>query len=211
MSGKFDHLFDFGFGERYSYAVIPYRALETDAPSRPGLYSWHFRLPSGGAETAIPFLSSLFQDKELDVSVRANMRQRWNGKLLSDTDAFGQGQSTALAAAFFAVAYPLYIGISVDLRKRLKTHKEQLELYKDQIPTFSWSSPPSDTDDESACFGSRVGEVFRRAHYFETEWLYVKYISTNLDDGRSREEVMSDLRAAETTCNTLFHPVFGRR
>lgn len=211
MSGKFDHQFDFGFGERYSYTVIPYRALETEAPARPGLYSWHFRLPSGSAEKATPFLSSLFLTEELEVSVRANMRQRWSGALLSETNAFEQGHSAALAAAFFAVAYPLYIGISVDLRRRLKTHKEQLEIYKDKIPPFPWSSPPSDTDEESACFGSRVGEVFRGARYFETEWLYVKFVSTDLADGRGLEDVMSDLRVAETTCNTLFHPVFGRR
>ncbi len=211
MSGKFDHHFDFGFGERYGHAVVPYRAIETEVPSRPGLYSWHFRLPRERAEEAVPFLSSLFQTEELEVSVRANMRQRWSGTLRSDTNAFEHGLSAALGAAFFAVAYPLYIGISVDLRTRLKTHKEQLELYKDKIPAFPWSSQPSDTDGESACFGLRVGEVFRSARYFETEWLYVKYITTDLDDGRGREEVMSDLRAAETTCNTLFHPVFGRR
>jgi hypothetical protein len=211
MRGKFDHQFDFGFGEQYAHAVVPYRAIETEMPSIPGLYSWHFRLPRGRADAAMPFLASLFQTEELDVSVRANMRQRWSGVLRSETDAFGNPLSTALAAAFFAVAYPLYIGISVDLKKRLKTHKEQLELYKEQIPTFPWSSSPSDTDEESACFGSRLGEVFRRSRYFETEWLYVKYVSIDLDDGRGREEVMSDLRAAETTCNTLFHPVFGRR
>ena len=76
MSGKFDHHFDFGFGERYGHAVVPYRAIETEVPSRPGLYSWHFRLPRERAEEAVPFLSSLFQTEELEVSVRANMRQR---------------------------------------------------------------------------------------------------------------------------------------
>lgn len=68
MSGMFDHHYDFGFGEQYGHAVVPYRAIETEVPSRPGLYSWHFRLPRERAEEAAPFLSSLFQTEKLEVS-----------------------------------------------------------------------------------------------------------------------------------------------
>jgi hypothetical protein len=213
MLSDYNHDFDFGFGERYRHAVVPYSRIELDAPTGPGLYSWHLRLPRNKPERATAFLKAMFHAATIEVEASANMRQRWNGRISSTVDPFGDAITPSLASAFFAIAYPLYIGISVDLRGRLSTHKSQLEQYKELRPRDGATDAEADSEQESRCFGERLGAVFRDAKFFETELLFVKCVSwplagTGTDE---RDAAMADLRAAEWTCNTLFHPVFGRR
>lgn len=208
-----EHMFDFGFGERYAHQVIPYTQIEQDAPAQSGLYSWHLRLPRQNPERAATFLNSLFHAAELNATITATMRQSWQGNLRSQSDPFQAGFSPALRDAFFAIAYPLYIGMGVHLRNRLITHKRQLEIYKDQPITELPTTAEADSDEESRCFGERLGAVFRKARFYETELLFVKCILWPSEDpGQSeKSQVRDELRSAEWVCNTLFHPVFGRR
>ncbi|MEO7179159.1 MAG: hypothetical protein ABIW83_09970 [Allosphingosinicella sp.] len=213
MQPACEHDFDFGFGERYQHAVIPYSRIELDVPAGPGLYSWHLRLPRTRPERATAFLQALYHAASIHVQASANMRQKWTGRLASVADPFGGAVTPSLASAFFAIAYPLYVGISLGLRGRLSTHKRQLEVYKDERPSERIETVDADTEGESRCFGERLGAVFRESRFYETELLFVKCVSWPAA-GPSAEEraaVMTDLRAAEWTCNTLFHPVFGRR
>lgn len=213
MLPGFQQDFDFGFGERYRHAVIPYSRIELDAPTGPGLYSWHLRLPRTRPERATAFLKALFHAASIDVQASANMRQKWSGTISSIVDPFGDTITPGLASAFFAIAYPLYIGISVDLRGRLSTHKSQLEESKGVRPSTVLDKADEDTEQESRCFGERLGAVFREASFYETELLFVKCVTWPIE-GNSLDALaatMADLRAAEWTCNTLFHPVFGRR
>lgn len=200
-----EHFFEFGFGERYHHHVVPYEDID-DVPAGPGLYSWHFRLPRNNPDKAAPFLTSLFQAAQLEISANANMRQEWKGHISTSVNPFGEELSPALAQAFFAIAYPLYIGISVNLRQRLRTHKHQLNQYMNAAYKPPEQSPQDDTEEESRCFGHRLGTVFSEAQFFQTELLFVKCVT--FDDGPSN---VKDLRDAEWTCNTLFHPVFGKR
>lgn len=212
-SPSVDHIFDFGFGERYAHQVIPYTQIEQDAPQLSGLYSWHLRLPKQKPERAASFLKSLFHAAELNATITATMRQSWQGNLRSQSDPFEEGFSPALQDAFFSIAYPLYIGISVNLRDRLKTHKRQLEIYKDQPLTEPSKAAEADTEEESRCFGERLGAVFRKARFYETELLFVKCIlwPSDATEQMEKSKVRDELRGAERVCNTLFHPMFGRQ
>jgi len=212
-NSAFRHSFEFPYGERYEHLVIPFSRIERDAPVRPGLYSWHLRLPRVDPDRAASFLRRLFHASSFDVRLSGNMRQKWSGTVKSDSDAFRDGLSPALAPAFFAIAYPLYIGISVNLRGRLSVHKRQVDLYKESIAPLLPSNPEADSDEESDCFGARLGSVFRSEKFFETENLYVKCVpwTSPNQDGDGGKPTMDQLRAAEWTCNTLFHPIFGRR
>ncbi len=212
----YEHKFDFPYGENYRHLVIPHAKIEEAAPSEPGLYSWHFRLPRDRPERVLPFLDQLFHTGSVWAEVTGNMRQVWAGEIRTGASAFSDGISPLLAPIFFAVAYPLYIGISKDLRTRLSRHKEQLEMYKTEDPREN-TERGEDDEVESRFFGQRLGAVFKKAGYFDTSQLFVKCVPFEQPPGatEAREtwiaRIMPDVRAAESACNTLFHPVFGRR
>lgn len=211
----FEQSFQFPLGERYRHLVIPHSEIEGSAPNGPGLYSWHFRLPTVHTEKVAVFLSSLFHTARLSATVTANVRQRWTGELSTEANSFERGISPALPAAFFAIAYPIYIGISCDVRSRLTRHKDQLERYKTG-PVATFDPDSHDDEQESRHFGQRLGHIFGSAGYYRTDHLFVKCVpwggnGSGSPQGDELKQVMDELRAAEWTCNTLFHPVLGRR
>lgn len=210
------------YGETYRHNATPYRELHANVPASPGLYSWHFRLPEEPDASVEGFLRELYLDRTLDVQARGNMRQSWRGPIQSEHGELDLAPTEALREFFFALAFPIYIGISRDLRGRLKTHMRELERYRvngaettaAEAVTFE-----TDTDAESRSFGQRLGGVFRRAGYTSTGQLFVKHYSPsrfadplNVPAGAEAfAATMKELRAAETVLNTLFHPALGRR
>jgi hypothetical protein len=120
----------FPAGERYAYGIVPYRQIDFGLPSRPGLYSWHFRIPKTDPQAAAAFLQRLFVSSTIDVTATSNMRQSWSGILQNKAEPFRDIDSPLLHEFFFALAYPLYVGISRDLASRLKTHKKELDTWR---------------------------------------------------------------------------------
>lgn len=218
-SYKISH--EFPFGERYRYSVTPFREIQTSVPSIPGLYSWHFRLPQEPDPSVDRFLQELYLDRLIDIRATGNMRQVWRGPIRSERDALELVQSDALRECFFALAFPIYIGISRDLRGRLMTHTRELEKHRlSDMPTDNVESEfESDTDAESKSFGQRLGAVFRRAGYTNTRQLFVKHyapalnsqVGNSLPTAEQLGATMKELGAAESVLNTLFHPALGRR
>lgn len=210
-------------GEKYAYGVVPFRRIELDIPQRPGLYSWHFRIPLTAPEAASAFLHRLFVSSSLEIQASSNLRQTWSGTLQSTAEPFQGLDNEALRAFFFALAYPLYIGISQNLASRLATHKKELNIWRvENTPNFplpSDNSVDSDTAEESRTFGRRLGAIFRETRFTGTDWLYVKhYTPTNCtlaercgSSAPCLQSTMAQLRNAEWTFNTLFHPALGRR
>lgn len=109
----------------------------------------------------------------------------------------------ALVLAFSA---PLYIGISKNLKQRLKIHRAQLLEAMDsgaadlkaqnKVPDYN-----PDSDEESRCFGDRVG-AYLSALSIPHEDLYVKYVLTD------RPAILAD---AEKLLNYSLTPKFGKR
>lgn len=210
-------------GERYAYGIVPYRRLEMDLPAKPGLYSWHFRIPKKDPESASAFLHRLFVNSKIDVTATSNLRQSWSGGLQSDVEPFKDLGSTALADFFFALAYPVYIGISQDLSRRLVAHKKELNTWRVaegwNFTNAEEQAIISDTAEESRTFGRRLGAIFREAQFTGTDWLYVKHYTPTqchlsnkcASSAVCLQSTMAELRKAEWTFNTLFHPALGRR
>lgn len=213
----------FPSGEKYTYGVVPFRRIELEIPRKPGLYSWHFRIPPTDPEAASAFLHRLFVNSSLEVQASSNLRQTWSGTLQSTATPFRGLDNEALRAFFFALSYPIYIGISRNLADRLATHKKELNTWRVEdapnFPLLSDNSVESDTAEESRTFGRRLGAIFRETGYAGTDWLYVKHYtptSCTLAErcGSSAPcllSTMAHLRDAEWTFNTLFHPTLGRR
>lgn len=218
MFSDYDQKFNFPYGEKYRHRVIPYSEIERAAPAGPGLYSWHFRLPRSDKDLKrVPaFLQTLFHSGTVKAELTGNLRQKYVGDLSLQTNAFGDGLSPALAPSFFAIAYPLYIGISRNLRGRLTCHKEQLELAKSE-PQDPGLGDTTDDEAESRNFGQRLGGVFRKSEYLDTRCLFIKCVTYERDAQCPDDyevwldRIMGEIAMAERTCNTLFHPVFGRR
>lgn len=211
-------------GERYAYGITPYRRLEAEIPARPGLYSWHFRFPQRDPAAASAFLHRLFVSSTIQISARSNLRQTWEGPLQSTIAPFENLENEALRHFFFALAYPIYIGISCDLSQRLATHKTELNAWRvADDANFQISDAATefedDSLDESRTFGRRLATIFRESGFTDTDCLYVKHYSPAHCIGatscgssaKCREDTMAELRQAERTCNTLFHPALGRR
>ena len=210
-------------GERYSYGIVPFRRIELDIPSKPGLYSLHFRIPKTDPEAASAFLHRLFVSSTLEIQASSNLRQTWTGTLQSTTTPFRDLENESLRDFFFALAYPLYVGISRNLANRLVTHKKELNTWRvvdtTNFPLSSDSSVESDTAEESSTFGRRLGAIFRETGFTGTDWLYIKHYTPSACMLAERcgasvsclQATMTRLRDAEWTFNTLFHPALGRR
>lgn len=213
----------FPAGERYAYGVVPFRRIEIDVPSKPGLYSWHIRIPRTNAQEASAFLHKLFVNSTLEVTAYSNLRQTWQGPLKSTVEPFENLENVAFQDFFFALAYPLYIGISRNLSARLMTHKKELTRWRAQDAATSsdlFGGPfESDSPEESRTFGRRLGAIFRESGFSGTDWLYVKhYTPTHCSlaekcraSAACLQDTMQQLGEAERTFNTLFHPALGRR
>jgi hypothetical protein len=210
-------------GERYAYGVVPFRRIELDVPAKPGLYSWHFRIPKTDPNAAATFLHRLFVTSTLEITAASNMRQSWSGALQSVISPLKSLENPSLRDFFFALAYPLYVGISLNIANRLATHKKELNTWRvADVPNFQLAPDEpidSDTAEESRTFGRRLGAIFRDAGFAGTDWLYVKYytpahcsLAENCGvSAACLQATMSELRDAEWICNTLFHPTLGRR
>jgi hypothetical protein len=177
--------------------------------SGPGWYAW-FYVPSSLQESAytlhrfchpkavVEGLFNLDLDGWLSPVTGKSM---FNKELQQDENFLAMVRSLVLA-----FSPPLYIGISTKLRRRLKTHRAQLlealssgiSDLKSQhnIPDYS-----PDTDEESRCFGSRMG-AYLNALSIPHEDLYVKYILTERADF---------LKDAEKILNHTLTPKFGKR
>jgi len=206
-----------------SYGISPYRMLG-EVPSKPGCYIWLVR-----PRTKDDFLlsSQLFEHKSLHASVRGNIRLEYRGDLtkhIPNTIVLEDIIDESLFSdLYFAVGYPLYIGISNNLNSRLSTHKTCFEesLFKKRSLSTRSSIDSiiveEDSDDESSQFGTRLANIWTPT--MRTDILYVKYLI--LDKCRNCQDqcyaknclndIKSRLRAAETYANSLFNPVFGRR
>lgn len=205
-----------------TYAVSPYTQLY-EVPEKPGVYIWLLR-----PRTQKDFIlaSELFEHATLSATVRGNIRINYSGELrkaIKHLELADDASSEMLFSdLFFAVGYPLYIGISQNLRTRLATHKVQFEEklaarhHKEDGASTTPSNFGDDSDEESSYFGARLAAAWSG---LTTDSLYIKYVIprecrtcslATCNQGCSGK-YYNQLRAIEYSANSLFNPVFGRR
>ncbi len=204
-----------------SYAISPYTQIH-EVPAKPGVYIWLLKPKS---QKEFNLATELFEHATLAAEVRGNIRLSYRGDLkkeIRNPDFFGEADGEALFAdLFFAIGYPLYIGISQNLKIRLATHKSQFELaLKEKVKSHLSGKIPSefenDSDDESSYFGGRLADAWNS---LSTDSLYVKYVlprrcracTQEMCDMSCGADVTNQLRKIEYAANSLFNPVFGRR
>jgi hypothetical protein len=206
------------------YHIATYSQLH-EVPPSPGLYIWSVR-PRNATE--VKGASKLYEHASISAKVRGNIRLSYSGMLSKDLSDVGSDDdfdtSDLVPDVYFAVAYPVYIGISRNLRTRLETHKRQFDESLLRMTGTRREFPQDDaglgeefdSDAESSYFGSRIASAWPN---ISKDCLYVKYIIPKECRGCDPlvcgqlcfPLVMEKLRKAEHIANSLFNPVFGRR
>lgn len=207
--------YNFGYGERHEYRVISAQDVERFAEAKPGIYAWYFRLLAGSAEPVDTMRSydSLLGSKSLDFTVKGNLGEQFQGSAarIPFTQNWTPDYVDAVLSATTVFCPPLYIGISVDIRRRLKKHYNTLTdvLQRPSVPqaapTFTGLDEANiDTDFESNVFGERIASLLKKNNIGDAAQLFVKILYV---PGATKR----DLERAEFFVNRAFVPLCGVR
>ena len=214
----YSNKYDFLRGEVYNIKTIPFDKIDGELESYPGLYSWYVRPKPKRENEIIPILDQLLQQTELKAKLTGNIRLSYEGVVTKDKVDFHVSNYEMLRNIFITVPYPLYIGISVDLKTRLKTHLEQLHNSMSALNECNLDEIFSlDSKEESAYFGSRLSSIFLKAQVRSLDCLYVRLYEYK-NKGESdfikavdKKKIKTELEEVENIANSIFNPVFGRR
>ena len=166
----FEHEYNFLAGELYNIKVIPFDKITSEVSEYPGLYSWYIRPKPNRENEIIPLFSALASQNKLDVNAKGKLRLEYYGTLQKKIKEHATLDPEFARNLFITVPFPLYIGISKNLRKRLKTHCDKLQEHSltasENFPTSSefiselieW-----DSDEESTYFAARITSLFEHA------------------------------------------------
>jgi hypothetical protein len=205
------------------------------APQRPGLYAWYCRphlRPADLADTDatranLHRLAEQLRIPRLDVSADGHLSLRLRGQLdhihvATDGDSVsalvGEVLATDSSRALFATMLdralphlmaPLYIGVAVDLRRRLDQHRAAIENLRAPAPALA--SVSVDAASEYAPAHSFAREVARRAIPARMLVAFVVPVATLEDHATDEAEQRRVAEAVETVLNRLFYPILGRR
>jgi hypothetical protein len=178
-------------------------------PSTAGWYSW-FQIPSSLSPESL----QLYRHSKVVSAVTGIFNLTFEGCLrAADGNSLppvGKANEEEtleqLRSLFLAFAPPLYIGISKNLRTRLKSHRKNLQNF---LTAFDYKGIDAeekgagdpDTERESQYFGARVGLALRTLN-LSADTLYVKCVLA--DD-------TSNLKEIERVLNFALTPHYGRK
>jgi len=198
--------YDFGYGEKAQYDVFDILDI-SNAEKRPGLYAWYLRCQFD--TEGFNSMKKIHSLRALKISATAQLGESYIGKVHKQyKDAETVTDEELLRIASVAFSTPIYVGISKNVRNRLKQHYNELTKHfptsriSTSVPDETIISP--DTEEESSTFAQRIGSALKNAGYKSTTSLYVKVIYANNIN-------KFDLRKTESAINQLLHPVMGRR
>jgi len=216
--------FDWPYGSGTNeYELIPYSQISEQAPDIPGIYIWLLKTESvDQCISAVNFFNQI----SIDAEVKGNLRIKYKGTLSKDNrledvkNISSPLVNQILNNTFFAIGYPIYIGISKSLSSRLATHQFQFTQAKSKnnYEELNIEDPESDSDQESKYFGSRLANIW--PPNLTEDNLYVKLIISSECEKQvkceqcgkgCRATVLNAMRECETIVNSLFNPVLGRR
>jgi hypothetical protein len=109
--------------------------------------------------------------------------------------------SKILESASPQLMSPLYIGVSKNIKRRLKSHKNDIKRYREIQKT----SQEMSVDDFKQKFALEVVKRGIPDRYLEV------YVITGFGFSGSENEEKKIYQAVETILNRLFYPIFGRR
>ena len=124
MTNEFD--FRFGHGKKAQFSMLPVTKLN-QAEARAGIYAWFLPFPKSADSRSLDAYLNFFQASKLDVNIKGHFGQHFRGEVtelvrnLMSEDNFS---SELLFQATAALMPPIYVGISVNICSRLRTHHE---------------------------------------------------------------------------------------
>jgi hypothetical protein len=176
-------------------------------PELPGIYAWYI-LPR--MHTQPQAYHEIFKQRELHSVIRGILQDNYEGRLTAKPYTFGTIQDhSLLVEAVSQFAPPVYIGISINLQKRIQTHVKMLNEFvysrqRDEISDVS--DTDVDSEKESKYFAQRIGSIVRDSKdSIDINSFVIKIIK--LDKNYSK----SKLFEVEKFLNRTFIPYYGRR
>ena len=178
-------------------------------PKSPGIYAWYLLADKSNFSEYY----KIFKQKKVEVNIEGNLRERYNGEVKHtyyDKDFKDSGVDFDLCnISSIAFSPPLYIGISINLNERLRTHADELQkiFYKKVAlsPPTSLGKTDFDTIVESGHFAQRIGFSITSFSTIDLNSLLIKTLE--LPAGYS----WAKLQSVERYLNRTFIPIYGRK
>lgn len=178
-------------------------------PNVPGIYAWYLKMDG----TNFDDYFKIYKQKKVAVSVQGHLKENYVGEAkhnYNPVDFANPGIDLNLCEiASLAFSPPLYIGISKDLKKRLRQHSDELEkIYYGKVKL---ATPPKvgktafDTIVESEHFAQRIGHSIVSFPKITLNSLYIRTIE--MPTGY----VWHDLQKVEKYLNRTYNPIYGRK
>jgi hypothetical protein len=178
-----------------------------DVPELPGIYAWYV-LPKMHTQPQV--YHEIFKQKTLHSLVKGNLQDNYEGRLTAKPYIFEDIQDPALLIeAIRQFSPPVYVGIAINLQRRLRTHVKTLNefVYSSQeTETFELSDLEVDSERESKYFACRVGSVIRNIKRdVDINSFLIKVIE--MDESYSKAKLFE----VEKFLNRTFIPYYGRK
>jgi hypothetical protein len=178
-----------------------------------GIYSWHLK-PKRLDENKILKLFEAFNKFEMKLTGSAIFNQtskfgdKFEGKLNRNNGIVDVSENIKSLNIDFLItflkenSFPLYIGRSKNIKKRLTQH---YNIYRNAMTTNFLATMiqefDNDTDEESGYFGMRLANLNQDRWFLENE-LFIKYYSN--------EELNYDsIKEIEFFLNRFYKPILG--
>ena len=181
-----------------------------DIPDAPGIYGWFAHLDQYNRDDYF----RLFHQKNVSVEIKGNLKEKYAGKVkrVSDEKDFENYNLDFLAGRLSSLIFcpPMYIGISINLKKRLKSHiRELTNIYHApnsiQVQPNIVGITEFDTILESQNFAKRMGFTIKSLDSITLNNLVIKTIEMPV--GYS----WNNLQRIEKYLNRSYVPIFGRK
>lgn len=200
--------------ESYTISYLSFEDLSS-CPEEAGIYSWHIRLRPNSTFDQIKALANVLARENYNLNATGNLRQCFSGSMTREIHPLVDADVNVFRNALMLTEPVLYIGMSRNLRIRLMTHKKWIEdstFKKAQRDIDDYVSEEPDTREESRNFGRRIAAALQQSGLCDLRSLYVKYICVNPESIQEKNgKVYAAIKSVEYNCNSLIHPLFGRR
>lgn len=200
--------------EFYTTSYLSFEDLG-EGPEAAGIYSWHLRLRPNATFDQIKALAGVLARENYNLNATGNLRQSFSGNITRQIYPPVNADVDVFRRALMLAEPILYIGMSRNLRARLMAHKKWIEdsTYKRvSRDGDSKVTEEPDTYEESRNFGMRIAAALQQSGLNDLRCLYVKYICIEQEDLQEQNvDLDSAIKAVEFNCNSLIHPLFGRR
>jgi hypothetical protein len=207
-------------GAEWAFFTIPFQNIASPdwVPDGGGLYSWHLSITPAMSEErfarVLGAISKASSTDRIELEAHGRFSTRYAG-VLERTSAPAElpepgDAASSLSSALMMLPIPLYVGMSLQLRRRLHQHRDRIVENMQSVSLPVVETSEVDTDEESIDFGRRVGAFLRGLELPARDVLYVRCLPVAKRDS-SVQGYRTRLRSYESLLNSWHRPILGRR